>query len=480
MNEGTRIRGLITKSYDRRLREATGSDADWLVELDVVFVRTLRPAMAEIGAELTRAGHACQIQSGHVEGMPSLDWTVEPRGAAEGKRMIRVFPRKDERKGWEILAEVWLSGTPRELTRSRRVTPRWRSSPRGCGGAGRRSINLPETGGTVMDILWIVVPILVVVVLLALFLGFGFAVATMRSRCRAWGRSRYGPGTVFPGGWRAEPTRRTSEGTGTLMCLEVASIARSTLGRFELADKYKDTADGRSTGDPTWTPVRSGGGGGGGGGEKIEPEVAYQAAGRVTRAQGALFAVCSGSAEYQARRATSCLLEPHEGDVVLLSIVPRRATYVVAVLEREEGDRGGAARVALEGDLELQVPNGRVVIAAKDGVDLVSTSAVRVTSDELKVTRRAAEVVIEHLGVVGGTVQAQLRKVKVVAETIDQAADRVVQRFKRAYRFVAEMDQTRAQRIDIAAEKTMSLHAENAVVTAQELVKVDGSQIHMG
>lgn len=214
--------------------------------------------------------------------------------------------------------------------------------------------------------------------------------------------------------------------------------------------------------------------------EKIEPEVAYQAAGRVTRAQGALFAVCSGSAEYQARRATSCLLEPQEGDVVLLSIVPGRATYVVAVLEREEGERAGAARVVLDGDLELQVPNGRVVIAAKDGIELVSTRGVGITSEELKVTTRAAEVVIEHLGVVGGTVQAQLRKVKVVAETIDHAADRVVQRFKRAYRFVAEMDQTRAQRIDIAAEKTMSLHAGDAVVTARELVKVDGSQIHMG
>lgn len=210
--------------------------------------------------------------------------------------------------------------------------------------------------------------------------------------------------------------------------------------------------------------------------KKMEPEVAYQATGRITDARGALFTVVSGSAEYDARRATSCLVEPQEGDQVLLSIVPGRGTYIVAVLEREaEG-----VRLALEGDLELHAPNGRVVIAAKDGVDLVSTSAVRVTSDELKVTSRAADLVIDQLGLMGATVQAQVQKVKVVAETIDQAADRVVQRLKRAYRFVAEMDQTRAQRIDMTAEKTLNLHAENAVVTAQELVKVDGSQIHMG
>lgn len=211
--------------------------------------------------------------------------------------------------------------------------------------------------------------------------------------------------------------------------------------------------------------------------KKIEPEVAYQAAGRITRVQGALFTVLSGSAGYDACRAASCLLEPQEGDTVLLSIVPGRRTYIVAVLEREAE---GGGRLAFQGDTELQVRNGTLVVAAADGIDLVSTAAVRVTSEELKVTTRAANVVVDQLGLVGAAVQAHVQRVKVVAETIDQAADRVVQRLKRAYRFVAEMDQTRAQRIDLSADKSLNLHAENAVVTAQELVKVDGSQIHMG
>lgn len=209
---------------------------------------------------------------------------------------------------------------------------------------------------------------------------------------------------------------------------------------------------------------------------KIEPEVAYQAAGRVTRAQGALFAVASGSAEYEARRAASCLIEPVEGDEVLLAIVPGRGTYVLAVLERE----GEAARLQVPGDLELQAPGGRVVIAARDGIDLVSTGRVGVASEAFEVTARTADLVLERLGVIGEAVQAQLGKAKVVAESIDQAADRVVQRVKRVYRFVSESEQVRARRLDVAAEKTMSLHAENAIVTADELVKVDGGQIHLG
>ncbi len=210
--------------------------------------------------------------------------------------------------------------------------------------------------------------------------------------------------------------------------------------------------------------------------KKIEPEVAYQAAGVVTHAQGAQFTVRSGSADYQARRATSCLVAPDVGDRVLLSMVPSLGTFVLAVLERDDE----TTLICVEGDLALQVSNGKVTIAAKDGIDLVSTAAVGVTSDEVKVTVRAAHVVATHVGVVGGALQEQWKKVKRVVETVDEVAERVVQRFGRVYRFVAEAEQVRAQRLDMRAEKTMSLHAENVVATAEELVKVDGGQIHLG
>ena len=209
---------------------------------------------------------------------------------------------------------------------------------------------------------------------------------------------------------------------------------------------------------------------------KIEPTVAYPLAGRITRAQGALFAVSSGNTEYQARRATSCLLAPEEGDHVLLAVLPDSGAFVLAVLERT----GDGARLQLDGDLEIQAANGRVVIAAKEGVDLVSTAHVGVTSDSLKVTSRAADLVLDNLSLLGTAVQAQITRAKVVAESIDQAAGRLTQRVQRAYRFVAEMEQVRAGRVDIAAEKTLNVHGENTVVTAAELVKVDGGQIHLG
>lgn len=118
MNEQTRIRlGIITDRYDRRFGGADASASEWLVQFESLCDHVLSSAMNEIGTELSRAGHACHLTRSMEHGAPGLDWTIEPRGAPGARRMIRVFARNDERKGWEILAEVWLSGTPCELTR---------------------------------------------------------------------------------------------------------------------------------------------------------------------------------------------------------------------------------------------------------------------------------------------------------------------------------------------------------------------------
>ena len=58
--------------------------------------------------------------------------------------------------------------------------------------------------------------------------------------------------------------------------------------------------------------------------------------------------------------------------------------------------------------------------------------------------------------------------------------DRVSSRVKRSYRMVEECDHVRAEQIDYAAKKRLSLHGETALLTAQHLAKVEGDQIHLG
>jgi len=209
----------------------------------------------------------------------------------------------------------------------------------------------------------------------------------------------------------------------------------------------------------------------------VSAEQVFEEVGRVISVEGRGARVRTNSGDYAAKRAASCLLEPAVDDVVLLALTPTGTNYVLAVLEREEGAK---ATMKLDGDLELQLPKGRFTVAAQDGIDLLSSREVAVTSESVKVTAREGSAVLERLSLLGDVVRAEVGKVKLLASTLDSIVERVSLKAKNVYRHVAETDQLRAERIDHSAKCTMSLHAGNAIVTAEELVKVDGEQIHLG
>lgn len=209
---------------------------------------------------------------------------------------------------------------------------------------------------------------------------------------------------------------------------------------------------------------------------EARPEAATQEVGRVVRAADGAFVVASGAAEIEARRAVSCMVEPEADDVVLVSVVPGRGAYILAVLEREGRD----VSVVLDGDLRVTLPSGRFVVGAAEGVTFASGKEVGVVAGEVKVNARLGSVFVESLSYLGTAVHAEIEKAKVRAAAFDATVERVVQRAKRVYRFVEEIEQLRAERIDHAARKNMSLRGENTLVTAEELVKLDGAQIHLG
>lgn len=199
-------------------------------------------------------------------------------------------------------------------------------------------------------------------------------------------------------------------------------------------------------------------------------------AGTVIRADGGGYEVRTDQGDWSARRATSCLVEPEPGDRVLLATVGREA-FVLAVLEREST----SVTLATDGPLTLRAREGRITLAAQDGVELASGKDVSLSAaEEVRVRAPAGNVVLDRLSYAGSLVAAEVTKVKVLAEQLDSVAARIWQRAKRVYRSVEELDSLKAEKADWSVKSTLSVHADNAVVTANELVKVDGEQIHIG
>jgi hypothetical protein len=210
---------------------------------------------------------------------------------------------------------------------------------------------------------------------------------------------------------------------------------------------------------------------------KLEDRGVYQEIGEVLRAEGPCFIVGTALGELRATRAVSCLVEPEPADRVLCAGAQGGACWILAVLEREQG---APARLVHDGDMRVELKEGRFSVAAQEGIDLASGKDVNVVAAGLNVNAVDGKLMLERLSFVGTFVRAEIEKVKVFAGTLDSVLDRFSQRVKRSYRFVEELDQVKAERVDYTAKTTMSLHGANTVVTAEELVKVDGSQIHLG
>lgn len=224
---------------------------------------------------------------------------------------------------------------------------------------------------------------------------------------------------------------------------------------------------------------------------KPEAPWAYQEFAEVI-AVGDVLTLKTNSGSVIARRAASCLLVPEIGDRVLCVIETRREgrmrhveapfaqtgdAFVLAVLER--ADTTQRATVELP-ERTLLRAGERLGIAANQGVDVVGGGEVRISSAKVEITAMHTRLASRALDVVGEVVGADLGRVKLVAKTVDGILERLSQRVKRSFKIVEETDQVKARHLDYAAETVAHFRGEHTIVTAKDLVKVNGEQIHVG
>jgi len=192
----------------------------------------------------------------------------------------------------------------------------------------------------------------------------------------------------------------------------------------------------------------------------------------------------------RAQRAVSCLVEPAAGDRVLVAL-PSDArlwdeSFVLAVLARAKpGQHGGhpptpGVTLAVDGDVTLRSRGGKVALVANEAVTLASGTKVALSAPELEVRAMKTSFFSASLSYIGRSLDGEVDRVKLVAQTVDRAIDRVSERIKRSFRTVDQIERVKAKELDIAVEGNLSVHSDNMIMDADKLVKVDGEQIHLG
>ena len=183
-------------------------------------------------------------------------------------------------------------------------------------------------------------------------------------------------------------------------------------------------------------------------------------AAQVLAREGEELSVLKDGEVVAARRAFSCLVQPEPGDIVLLGATGH-ARYVLAVLER-----AGPA------PMRLALPDGTTLAAEAGRLNLAAETLVMAAG--------STQVATGGLDVCATRTTARLGAVSAIAEAIETVATRIIGRFRRSYRFVEEGEHLRARDLDHRASGHLHMRADTATVQAGALVKLQGSQIHLG
>jgi hypothetical protein len=142
---------------------------------------------------------------------------------------------------------------------------------------------------------------------------------------------------------------------------------------------------------------------------------------------------------------------------------------------------------ATSGSLALAAPNGDIELAAGgtvrcrgSAVELDASESARLTSNELRIGAREADVGIAELRYAGDRLRAKLDQAKLTLGRLETVTERLFERAKKVFRQVEDLHQLKAGRLRTMVERSYVLRSGHADIAATDHVKIDGKQIHLG
>ncbi|RLG68848.1 MAG: hypothetical protein DRO11_08520, partial [Methanobacteriota archaeon] len=74
----------------------------------------------------------------------------------------------------------------------------------------------------------------------------------------------------------------------------------------------------------------------------------------------------------------------------------------------------------------------------------------------------------------------QVKHIKTVSATVENVCKRLTQRLKDSFRFVKDLEEVQTGSTRYLVEDTLNMHSKNTVLMSEEIVTINGEQIHLG
>ncbi|MGE4263156.1 MAG: DUF3540 domain-containing protein [Desulfovibrio sp.] len=180
------------------------------------------------------------------------------------------------------------------------------------------------------------------------------------------------------------------------------------------------------------------------------------------------------------QRAASCLLRPEQGDLALVALpaASRSTAFILAVLER--GQAGSPAMLDLHSGARLCAPAGGVHIEAAQGISLSTPAEFSASAGSMSFAAGSVRWLASAFSFLGKALELVTQRFTETAAERETQAGTWTQRLGDSFRHVEDMDETQAGMVRTLARDTALLHGRVTHVQAEEFVKVDGQEVHLG
>lgn len=201
---------------------------------------------------------------------------------------------------------------------------------------------------------------------------------------------------------------------------------------------------------------------------------------RVLVAEQGLLVVMTERGPVACKVAASCLVRPESGDLGLIAMArnDQDTAYVLAVLERADPET--AMHIDLHAGANLVAQKGPVHISAETDLRLHGGNNLDASAPSMSFVTTSVRWLAHTFSLLGKTVEAVCSVWRESSTDRETTAQTWTQRLGDCHRHVQDLDETQAGTSRTLAKDTALLHGRVSYVQAEEFVKVDGQEVHLG
>ncbi|MDK2954860.1 MAG: hypothetical protein PWQ57_356 [Desulfovibrionales bacterium] len=192
----------------------------------------------------------------------------------------------------------------------------------------------------------------------------------------------------------------------------------------------------------------------------------------------AVYKIAGDDGALVCERADGCLLKPEKGDLVLAVSEADGRGYVLSVIKRAA--RGQTpAKIEVPGDLNIAAA-GDLTFAADNDVSLAAGDQITLVGATIAGAAEDVHLQASKISVAARLLSGGFKAVTLAAGAVEHVFDRLTQKLRNSVRLVEEHDEVAAGSARMVVAEDYAVQSRNEAHLAEEVVKIDAEEVHLG